>query len=144
MRTTKSAFDRLVGYLSRRDHTIRELRQKLSKYHEPSEIIAALEKADEIKILPDHKKMSLQLAQQLLRKGRGQRYISAYLKKKGLPLSLPDEDEELKRAKQIVFHTLRLEPPFTLAQKQKIFRYLSNRGFSSSLARSIMNIKKTD
>lgn len=130
-----------MGHLARRDHTPLELRQKLKRYHEPPEIEAALKKAADLNLLPDIKVFSQRTAESLLRKGKGTRYISAYLKKKGLPpTSLPFEDE-LDRGRRLVIDQLRLEPPFSLEEKKKIFRYLSNRGFGSQIVRQVMNAK---
>ncbi len=141
MRFTKSAFDRLVGYLSRRDHTVRELSQKLSRYHEFDEIEEAILKADRLKLLPDPKNFAERLSKHLLSRGKGKRYISAYLKKKGLPATPISPEDELEKAKKIVVNQLLFEPPFTYEQKQKIFRYLGNRGFDSQVVRQVMNSK---
>lgn len=135
---TKSAFDRLVGYLSRRDHSVRELSQKLARYHDFDEVEAAILKADRLKLLPDPKDFAQRLSKHLLSRGKGKRYISAYLKKKGLPVIAVSEAAELEKALKLVVDQLRFEPPFTLSQKQKIFRYLNNRGFDSKVVKQVM------
>lgn len=138
----KSAFDRMMTYLARRDHTPRELRDKLARYHEGDEIIAALEKAEEYNLLPDPKVMSQKTSEALLRKGKGARYVAAYLKKKGLPPSGLKQEDELDRARRLVLDQLKFEIPFSLEEKKKIFRYLTNRGFSSQVVRQVMNAKE--
>lgn len=137
---SKSAWDRMMGYLGRRDHSVLELRQKLSQHHDPEDVIAALKKAHSLNLIPDSTQMAKRTAEALLRKGKGSRYIAGYLKKKGLPNSKVDGDDELDRATRVVVDQLRFEPPFTHEEKKKIFRYLSNRGFSSEVTRAVANM----
>lgn len=138
---SRSAFDRLVGYLARRDHSIRELRQKLSKYHEAEEVISALEKAQERGYLVDGNTLAERASAQLLRRGKGPAHIRAYLKKKGLPYLGVPESAELVRAARLVIDKMKKNPPYTLEEKKKIFRFLGSRGFSAGVARKVINSK---
>lgn len=141
MTSAKKAFDRVMYYLSQRDHSVKELTQKLARYHEKDEIEAAIQKADEYGYLADPKVISQRLAGQLARKGKGQRYINNYLKNKGLPIAEVAEEEELQTGRGLVERNLKFSPPYDLKQKQKIFRYLSNRGFRSAIVKLIINEK---
>ncbi len=141
MSTVKSAFNRLVHYLSRRDHSVRELSQKLARYHEFDEVAAAIRKADDLKLLPDPNIFAQKLSLSLLARGKGKLYISAYLKKKGLPGAVIPLEEELERARKLVSHQLNFSAPYTLKEKQKVFRYLNNRGFASNVVKMVMNEK---
>ena len=137
MRVSKSAFDRLVGYLSSRDHSVRELSTKLKRHHENTEIIEALERADELGLLKNPSQIAQQVAASLLRRGKGPQWIQAQLKKKGLPVVSIDPDEETAKARAVVERKFAFDPPLTIEQKTKIYRYLCNRGFRPQVARAI-------
>lgn len=138
---SKKAFNRVMYYLAQRDHSVKELTQKLSRYFEKDEIEAAILKADEYGYLTDPKIISQRLAAQLGRKGKGQRYISNYLKNKGLPATQVSEEDELSTGRGLIERSLKFSPPYDLKQKQKIFRYLTNRGFRSAIVKLIINEK---
>ena len=96
---TRSAYDRLVDYLARRDHSERELRDKLRKAEHPDhEIEAAIEEARARKWLPDESVLATREADRLARQGKSPQQIRVWLSKKGLPTSglqtLLTENEE--------------------------------------------------
>lgn len=87
-RSLVSAYDRLVQMLSRRDHSEREIRNKLAKaQHSPEEIDAALETARSRKWLPDESVLATREAGRLARIGKSPQQIKSWLSKKGLPTS---------------------------------------------------------
>lgn len=138
-RVKKSAWDRLLGYLSRRDHTETELIKKLLQYHEVEEIQAAILRAREHEMIPKPEVMAERTVAQLIRKGKGSMYISAYLKKKGLPPAPASEDLQIEEALKTVQKRLRMEGPPSFEQKRKIQRFLMNRGFRGSVVSSVLS-----
>jgi regulatory protein len=85
-RSLISAYDRLIQLLSRRDHSERELRTKLSSAeHSKEEIDAAIEVARSRKWLPDESVLATREAARLARIGKSPQQIRSWLNKKGLP-----------------------------------------------------------
>lgn len=88
-----------MDYLARRDHSERELRDKLKKaQHTDHEIEAAIEEARERKWLPDESVLAAREADRLARQGKSPQQIRVWLSRKGLPTSglqtLLTENEE--------------------------------------------------
>lgn len=84
----KTAYQRMVDLLSRRDHSTRELTQKLRKAeHTPEEIEEALAFARDRKWLPDESVIAARETARMARAGKSPAQISVWLKKKGLPTS---------------------------------------------------------
>lgn len=84
----KTAYERMVDLLSRRDHSTHELTQKLRKAeHSPEEIEAALEFARVRKWLPDESVIAARESTRLARAGKSPAQISTWLRRKGLPTS---------------------------------------------------------
>ena len=103
MPSTRTAYDRMVDLLSRRDHSILELKTKLKKAgHLPEEIESALETAHLHKWLPDETVLATREAGRLARAGKSPSQINSWLKKKGLPtkgiIIEEDEDESAYKA----------------------------------------------
>ncbi len=87
-RSPKTAYERMVDLLSRRDHSAAELTQKLGKAeHTAEEIEPVLTFARERKWLPDESVLAARETARLSRAGKSPAQISAWLKKKGLPTS---------------------------------------------------------
>jgi regulatory protein len=96
-KSTMKAYDRMVMLLSRRDHSERELVEKLKKAEHPlEEIEAAIEFAKEKNWLPDESVLAVRESTRLARAGKSPSQITAWLRKKGLPtkgLEIPEEDK---------------------------------------------------
>jgi SOS response regulatory protein OraA/RecX len=127
----------LMRYLAMRDHSVKELREKLRRKFTAQEVDRAIETAHANGWLIPPQELSEKVAGQLGRKGKGRIYINRYLSLKGLPIVSWDDDLELSKGKEIVSSKLGFEPPFTPEQKKKVFRYLTNRGFEASTARKV-------
>jgi regulatory protein len=134
----KSAWDRLLGYLGRRDHSETELIKKLLKYHDVSEIEAVILRARQHDMIAQPEVLSKETAAQLLRKGKGSLYISAYLKKKGLPAAKLNEEEQILQALEMTVRRLRLEAPISREQRIKVQRFLMNRGFTGGVVAKVI------
>lgn len=134
------AIDKIAAYLSRRDYSSFELEQRLlrAKY-EKSEIQQALEEARDRKWLLPPAELAEKVALALGKKGKSKRYIGAYLKKLKLPMVETDLDVEIKKGLELVNKRLRLQPPFTFEQKQKILQFLRNRSFDEACIRKVIH-----
>lgn len=85
-RTPVTAYQRMVKLLSRRDHSEKELTEKLQKAeHSPEEIAEALEVARSKKWLPDETVLAARESARLALAGKSPSQITMWLKKKGLP-----------------------------------------------------------
>lgn len=127
----KSAFEKIVSYLSIRDHSEKEIRTKLMhKEFESREIEDGLELAQEQGLLLEPGKLSENVSDQLNRKSKGILYINQYLESKGLPCVLADWELELEKAKSLTLKHFNKNPPYTIQEKQDIYRYLTNRGYA--------------
>lgn len=138
-RVKKTAWDRLLGYLGRRDHSETELIKKLLKFHTVEEIEKCILRARDHEMIPEPQTLAKKTAAQLLRKGKGSLYISGYLKKKGLPASKITDDEQVEEATSMVIRRLKPEPPISREQRVKIQRFLMNRGFTGSVVAKVLS-----
>ncbi len=132
-----SALNSLMRYLAQRDHSVKELREKLRRKYNAQEVDRAIEAAHENRWLLPPEELAEKVAEQLHAKGKGKNYIRRYLSLKGLPGVGIEESRELEKGKDIVENKLGLKPPFDFDQKKKIFRYLVNRGYEKNIARKV-------
>lgn len=143
-----SAYEKIIDYLSRRDHSEYELRTKLLQKKYPSdEIQAALEKVKDMGYLPDVEQLSNKVADTLHRKLKGILYIQKYLKSKDLPPITPDWEMELEKAKKLVHKQLKgkdVKEIFHREAKNAIFRFLASRGFTEQTIRKAVNTSEDD
>lgn len=138
-KTSKTAIHRVADYLAKRDHSIRELVQKLKKWHTPDEIQVAMEHAIQHGWILEPDQLALKVSRQLDQKSRGTLYINTYLKRKGLPPVTADVENEAEKARWIAKKKFTDGPPYTFEQKKVIYRLLVNRGFTDEICRKIMN-----
>lgn len=127
----KSALEKIVDYLSVRDHSEKEIRNKLTlKEFDSEEIEKGLDLAQRQGFMLEPKKLSENVSEQLNRKHKGILYINQYLQSKGLPCVLADWELEFEKAKDLTFKHFSKNPPYTIQEKQDIYRYLTNRGYA--------------
>lgn len=101
-RTKKSAKDRLLGHLGRRDHSEKELRQKLSQYHDADEIDFALTWAKENDLLLPPDELAEKFRDFLDRRNKSHLYTVGYLREKGLPSPEKNPEMEFQKAKRVL------------------------------------------
>jgi SOS response regulatory protein OraA/RecX len=125
-----------------RDHSERELRQKLKRMYEPKEIDEAIEFAREHNLLAPEEAIAERTARALGRKRKGHRFISQYLKQKGLPAVAKDADDEVRKAIELVEAKLKLDSgeirKLDFEKKMKVQRLLANRGFDLETIRRVI------
>jgi len=86
-----------MDLIARRDHSERELVQKLTRaQHSTEEIAATIEELRERGWLPDPKILAEREADRLRRRGKSEAQIQAWLMKKGLPAAQRQAEAELE------------------------------------------------
>jgi len=145
-RPPMSARNKMMDLLARRDHSEKEIRQKLKIRFPVEEIDRAIEYGKKHKWLPDSvedlQKLAEKIATVLQRRGKGRIYINQYLAKKGLPSVQMDAREELEKALSLVenkFSDLEgLDREQKAKKKEKIGRFLLARGFDMGTVRKVI------
>lgn len=142
--TLQQAKKKLMDLVARRDHSLKELRQKLSQHCDRETVEKTLQWAEEQNWLAPPQKLQTQVSEQLARRGQGIRRINQKLKSLGLESIKSTLDEELARAQQLVRNkwTARdfqnLDFKETQKLKAKIMRFLATRGYESGIIGTIL------
>lgn len=134
------AMNSIGVYLSARDHSLKELNDKLVKKYPPETVNMALEKAVSYGWIVSPKELAEKTAQMLNRKYKGFRYIRQYLKSKGLPPTERNEEIEVEKACHLInkhFYNNDEEIKLSYKDKQKAYRILSNRGFDHQTIKTV-------
>lgn len=133
---------KMMDMIARRDHSEKELRQKLStRFADEDEGLEAVEEA--IQYAKDHKwlgdpaDLAQRLAEMLHRRHKGIVYINNYLREKGLPSVETDRDLELEKALDLVKNKYH-ETEFDRAAKARVARFLASRGFDGETVRKVI------
>lgn len=133
-----TARNKMMDLLARRDHSEKELRQKLKERDfSPEQIDTALEYAAQNGWLRPPAELSEKVAEELHRKLKGIIFINNYLEEKGLPKVAQDPEVELEKARTIMKNKLGGETS-EFNDLQKIGRALQARGFTSDIIRKVI------
>ncbi|MFP5520265.1 MAG: regulatory protein RecX [Bdellovibrionia bacterium] len=152
---------RMMDLLAQRDHSEKELRQKLRQYLRPKKrrgypypspeelevimkdiqeaIDAALAHAADSKWLAAPEKISDQLTQALNRRKKGIHYINQYLNEKGLPPIKADPEVELAKALELLQRKFPDISSSPREIKAKAMRFLASRGFTMDIIRQALD-----
>ncbi|MCB0362918.1 MAG: regulatory protein RecX, partial [Bdellovibrionales bacterium] len=123
------AMDKVVRMLARRDHSELEIKQKLNLRFDGNVIDKAIDIARRNRWIGCEKELAERVAKDLSRKKKGQYYIEKALRRKGLPLVEWNEQEEVEKAQQLVCRRFADLDKLDLETKQRVYRFLANRGF---------------
>lgn len=136
----RNCLNKLIEYLSRRDHSTKELREKLrKKAFDTATIEKAIQWAEDRRYIRPPLELSEALTDQLLRRGKGRLYIQQYLKKRGLPVvEVFDKDCELNKALEFARQRAKRYANLDRAAREKIGRQLITRGFPLDVVRTII------
>lgn len=136
----RNCYNKLIDMLSRRDYSVKELRQKLSKKDFEIGIIErAIQLAQERRYIRPPEELSQMVFQQLLQRGKGRHYIQQYLKKRGLPpIEVFDKDTELHKALEFARQKAKRSGNLDRAAREKIGRQLITRGFPLEIVRTVI------
>lgn len=143
----KKAFEYACAILARRRYSVSEFRNKLEKkFPEQIEMVNEIvELFLTLKYLDDQEYARLYIGEQLRRKPQGLRMIQQKLRQKGInetvlsnafSEAMVDEDELIRQALTKKLKTLKVKADGSdtkktaMLKKQKLFRFLTSRGFS--------------
>jgi regulatory protein len=136
-RPPATARNKMMDLLARRDHSEKELRQKLKLRFSAEEIDAAIEYGKTHGWVPSSEEGQALLAEKnaavLHRKSKGIQYINHQLRKKGLPPVESDPALELEKALALVKNKYSVNSDLSHEEKAKLKakmgRFLVSRGF---------------
>lgn len=141
----RSARNKMMDLLAIRDHSEKEIRQKLKqrKFSE-EEIDKAVEYGRTHHWLPEtadeNTLLSQRFADSLHRKGKGVIYINHQLAKKGLPAIAADSQIELEKALRLLDNK-QVKKDLDKNEKAKLGRFLVSRGFELQIVRKALHEK---
>jgi regulatory protein len=143
----KAAYESVIRYLSRRDHSIKELSQKLSRRYTREAAEAAIQRADELKFIRSEEFLTKQVSEIFHRRAKGIHFIQAELKKRGLPSIEVDADLEISKCKDLLIKKFGETCSFNLRDRSadaklknaKAQRFLSYRGFDFETIQKTLN-----
>ncbi len=131
MSSKESILHKIADYLARRDHSVKEIKEKLAqkKIYEPEKINEAVQKAiDQKWFLPDDE-LSAKVARSLTLKNKSYFFIINYLEDKGLPTVEFSEEIEIQSIQNYLIKKFKAYQNLDFEDKQKAMRLLSSRGF---------------
>ncbi|MCJ8277146.1 MAG: regulatory protein RecX [Bdellovibrionales bacterium] len=135
----KKASVKAMDYLARRDHSEKELREKLSQFYTEQEVDEAMEYVISHGWLLPPDEMAQKAAEALNRKSKSHFYILNFLRKKGLPPVDRDDDKEHEKA----LHVLELKAK-DLSDYNHLHSLLKNRGFDTDTIRKVIDEVRTN
>jgi regulatory protein len=137
-----SARNTMMDILARRNHTEKEMRDKLSGKFTSEEIDLAIEfgkiKGWFAASAADLQSRSEEMAAHLKSKGKGQVYINQYLEEKGLNPVKMDPEQELEKALELVENKFSDMENMDAKEKAKVGRFLVSRGFDIEIIRKVI------
>ena len=133
------ARETLTRLLAIRDHSAKELKEKLSRKYSPAATLQALAWAEQHELIKASDLLSQQLSQQLGRQLKSHRQIGAQLIKKGLPGQKENRETELEKIRKLLSRKIKVSGKISYEEKVKAYRYLKYRGFSDALIRVALN-----
>lgn len=134
----------ITWYLAKRDHSEKELREKMRERHTPEAIQSALDEARERGWLARPEDLAQRVADALSRRQKSAGYIQGYLRKKGLPQAQLDDQTELEKAQHLLQTKLRKTANLTHEERVKAFRWLKSRGFGDKIIRRAIYEKSNE
>ena len=133
-RNKRSAFNKAMDFLARRDYSQKELAVKLLQDFDVDEVARALTKVKEHGWLLPPEELSEKVHREMHRKNKGFRYILNFLRKKGLPPVEMDFEAEMEKARYILS-----KHASDSSDRQKLYSLLNNRGFDKEIIREAVN-----
>lgn len=130
-KSNSSILNKIADYLARRDHSVKEIEEKLAqkKIYDPEKIKEALQKAiDQKWFLPDDE-LAEKVARAMTLKSKSHYFILNYLREKGLPAVEFSEESEIMAIRKCLIKKFKNHQNLSYEDKQKAMRLLSSRGF---------------
>jgi len=140
--TFAKALESLARYLAMRDHSETELRTKMRRRFEPDIVEHALIQAKERDWLVAPEKLAQRVIEALGRRKKSHRYIQNALKKRGLPSTTADSEDEIEKIRHLLRSKFVGTQDLSYEEKTKAYRFLKYRGFQDALIRKVLNEQK--
>jgi regulatory protein len=146
----RTARNKMMNLLARRDHSETEIKKKLRGQFTPEEIASAITFGKTHGWLPNseaaEENLAKRFASQLHRKKKGVLYINKALQAKGLPEIQSDDVVELEKALELVKNKYVIDEKMARPEKEKIKaklgRLLLSRGFTMHIVRKVIYEKR--
>ena len=138
------AFSAVVRLLARRDHSVLELKKKLSRYHETQAIEAAIERATERDYIKDPQNLTTAFSRDLNARNKSYRKIKSALAQKGLKPPPYDISIELAKCRQLLVKKYGSTQSLSASERVKVYRYLTNRGFDLETIKKAISSNESD
>ena len=133
---TKTLWVRAMNLLACRDHSEKELMEKLKNHYPPEDVQQTIvEMKTRGWILPP-RELSWKVYGSLNRKNKSHLFIKYFLKKRGLPLIPKDENLELQKARTVLN---RNSPKMGKVKIKQVVSLLKNRGFDTETIRRVLH-----
>jgi len=136
------AVESLTRYLAMRDHSELELRTKMRRYYEPDIVERAIAFARERDWLLAPEKLAQKATEELHRRKKSFRYIQNALRKRGLPVTREDTNDEMEKIRQLLRSRFVEGDDLSYEEKAKAYKFLKYRGFDDALIRKVLNEKQ--
>ena len=137
------ALNKAADLLARRNHSEKELRDKLIKFFEEDLIDQVVAEAVERRWLLPPEELAESAARSWSRSLKSARYIQEQLKKRGLPHVEWHEEEELEKMRALLKKKFRFDEDDLLQldyeTRTKAYRFLKYRGFTDGLIRKVIH-----
>lgn len=130
----KTAWVKAMDYLARRDHSEKELIEKLSKRYTQEEIEEVLTEMKDRGWLAPPEELAAKATLQMHKKNKGYLYIQHFLRKKGLPQTPRDSEIEYEKALSVI--QAKSKDPKDL---KRLASLLKNRGFDTETISRVIN-----
>lgn len=122
-----------MDYLARRDHSEKELREKLSRTFAADVVDSAIADCRDHGWLADPLELAERVAASLHRRAKSFHYIQGFLAKKGLPRVAFDSECERAKAQEIIAKAGKKAGDF-----KKMYSLLKNRGFDNDTIKKVL------
>ncbi len=132
-----TAFDRLQLIIAKRDHSVKELTQKLRRHHEMDEILDAIARADDYGWMKDPQELAEMWKREAARRKRGNLWLKNKMAEKGLPMLAMDGGDETAVARTLIAGKFG-DGPWDKKLQQRIARFLTSRGYNFSVVAAII------
>lgn len=137
----EKALENLARYLAMRDHSEQELRTKLERRYSPEVTEKTIAFAVERELLAAPEILAERATRDLNRRRKSHLYIQSLLKKRGLPATAVNTDEELEKIRRLLNSKFGSAQELAYEEKQKAHRFLKYRGFEDALIHKVLNEK---
>jgi len=137
------ALKKAADLLARRNHSEKELREKLSSFYDQDLIDQVLSEAQKKNWLLSPKELADQAAKNWARANKSAKYIEEQLERRGLPTVGSLEEDEINKIRTLLAKKFKLSEDDIIDLDEKVrvkvYRFLMYRGFSEEIIRKVIH-----